>query len=111
MEVSGHKLHTPSQIGTTLVGTAITFRSVHRPGHWRLARLPGISICLSWLHLWLACRFHKHSKTNNQQGIHELILKIAYRKDQVPLLIITDNQYVEVQDGSVRVIDITRQQD
>jgi dipeptidase E len=33
-------------------------------------------------------------------------LKIAYKKNQVPLLLLTDNQYVHVQDSQIKIIDI-----
>lgn len=33
-------------------------------------------------------------------------LKIAYRKDQVPLLLLTDTQYVEVNDGKMAIVDV-----
>lgn len=33
-------------------------------------------------------------------------LKIAYKEDQVPLLILTDNQYVHVQDDQTQIIDV-----
>ncbi len=35
-------------------------------------------------------------------------LKIAYKKDQVPLLLLTDNQYVHVQDNWVEIVDVTK---
>lgn len=33
-------------------------------------------------------------------------LKIAYKEDQVPLLLLTDNQYVHVQNDQMKIIDV-----
>lgn len=33
-------------------------------------------------------------------------MKMTYKKDQVPLLLLTDNQYVHVQNGQMRIIDV-----
>lgn len=33
-------------------------------------------------------------------------LKIVYKKDQVPLLLLTDNQYVHVQNDQMKIIDV-----
>ena len=33
-------------------------------------------------------------------------LKIVYKEDQVPLLLLTDNQYVHVEDGHMKIIDV-----
>ncbi|KKR29636.1 hypothetical protein A2715_06125 [Candidatus Woesebacteria bacterium RIFCSPHIGHO2_01_FULL_39_32] len=35
-------------------------------------------------------------------------LKIAYKTDQVPLLLLTDNQYVHVKDNWVEIVDVAR---
>ncbi len=34
-------------------------------------------------------------------------LKIAYKKDQVPFVLLTDNQYVYVQDDQLKIIDVS----
>jgi dipeptidase E len=35
-------------------------------------------------------------------------LKIVYKEDQVPLLLLTDNQYVHVQDEQMKIIDVLK---
>jgi len=35
-------------------------------------------------------------------------LKATYRTDQVPLLILTDNQYVHITDNSLNIVDVTK---
>ena len=34
-------------------------------------------------------------------------IQMVYREDQVPLLLLTDNQYVHVQDGRMEIIDVS----
>ena len=36
-------------------------------------------------------------------------LEIAYKIDQVPLLILTDNQYVWIRDDKIEIVDVTKQ--
>lgn len=36
-------------------------------------------------------------------------LEIAYRDDQFPLITLTDNQYIEVNDDCIKIIDVTKQ--
>lgn len=35
-------------------------------------------------------------------------MEIAYKEDQVPLLLLTDNQYVHVQDDQMKIIDVKK---
>lgn len=35
-------------------------------------------------------------------------IQIVYKEDQVPLLLLTDNQYVHVQDGRMEVVDVAK---
>jgi hypothetical protein len=34
-------------------------------------------------------------------------LKIVYKEDQVPLILLTDNQYVHIKDDQMKIVDVS----